>query len=139
MASLPVILVRFRLRMERAGLTAVPESAILWTHPIPADLTDKRPVCLEYQVSVSNDSFANPVASGQVWTTKDVDYSYKVEPTGLKAKQTYFYRCVECLSPLAGADGRFANCADKNNVSPVGRFKTIPYDDDAEVDSVSFA
>jgi hypothetical protein len=34
---------------------------------------------------------------------------------------------------------RFANCADKNNVSPVGRFKTIPYEDDADVDSVSFA
>lgn len=78
----------------------MPESAILWTHPIPADLTDKRPVCLEYQVSVSNDSFANPVASGQVWTTKDVDYSYKVEPTGLKAKQTYFYRCVESTRKL---------------------------------------
>lgn len=73
----------------------MPESVILWTHPTPADPTDKRPICLEYQVSASNDSFTDLVTSGQVWTTVDVDYSYKVEPTGLEAKQTYFYRCVE--------------------------------------------
>jgi alkaline phosphatase D len=117
----------------------VPESVILWTHPTPADLTDKRPVCLEYQVSASNDSFADLIASGQVWTTADVDYSYKVEPKGLTAKQTYYYRWVEACGLLLCAHVRFANCADKNNVSPVGRFKTIPYEDDADVDSVSFA
>jgi hypothetical protein len=32
------------------------------------------------------------LASGQVWTTVDVDYSYKVEAGGLQPKQTYFYR-----------------------------------------------
>ena len=36
-------------------------------------------------------------------------------------------------------DDRFVNCADKTNVSPVGRFKTIPEEDDDGVESVSFA
>lgn len=88
-------------------------------------IQDSRPVCLEYQVSKTNGSWSELVASNQVWTTADVDYSYKVEAGGLSPKETYYYR--------------FVNCADKNNASPVGRFKTIPHEDDATVDSVSFA
>ncbi|TYJ52803.1 hypothetical protein B9479_006566 [Cryptococcus floricola] len=101
-----------------------PNSVILWTHPVPST-DDSRPVCLEYQVSTSNSSWSELVTSDQVWTTHDVDYSYKVEAVNLEPKQTYFYR--------------FVNCADKDNVSPVGRFKTIPYQDDDDIDSLSFA
>jgi len=101
-----------------------PESVILWTHPVPAQ-NDPRPICLEYQVSTSNSSWDNLVSSNQVWTTTDIDYSYKVEAGGLKPKSTYYYR--------------FVNCADASNVSPVGRFKTIPKDTDDSFDKVSFA
>ncbi|ODO01897.1 hypothetical protein L198_02626 [Cryptococcus wingfieldii CBS 7118] len=55
-----------------------PNSVILWTHPVPST-DDFRPVCLEYQVSNSNSSWSELVTSDQVWTTQDVDYSYKVE------------------------------------------------------------
>lgn len=103
-----------------------PDSVILWTHPLPTDTSDTRPICLEYQVSAYNDTKAwSTVSSGQVWTTTDVDYSYKVEATGLQPKEWYYYR--------------FVNCADSGNVSPVGIFKTIPTEDDEDVDSVSFA
>ncbi|RSH92955.1 hypothetical protein EHS25_008403 [Saitozyma podzolica] len=103
-----------------------PDSVILWTHPVPSTL-DPRPVCLEYQVSPTNGTGESwsTLASGQVWTTSDVDYSYKVEATGLQPKTTYYYR--------------FANCADETNVSPVGRFKTIPEEWDDQVEDVSFA
>ncbi len=80
-----IILVGFQLNI-------VSDSVILWTHPVPEDSSDTRPICLEYQVSSSNDTFSDLVTSGQVWTTKDVDYSYKVEAGGLEPKQTYFYR-----------------------------------------------
>ncbi|WWD16925.1 hypothetical protein CI109_101357 [Kwoniella shandongensis] len=99
------------------------DSVILWTHPVPST-PDPRPVCLEYQVSNSNDTWSDLVTSDQVWTTSDVDYSYKVEAKGLTPKSTYFYR--------------FVNCADKSNASPVGRFKTTPTEDDEDVDKVSF-
>ncbi|WWC58036.1 uncharacterized protein I303_100571 [Kwoniella dejecticola CBS 10117] len=101
-----------------------PDSVILWTHPVVTS-EDSRPVCLEYQVSKNNDSWSDLVASDQVWTTADVDYSYKVEAGGLEPKTTYYYR--------------FVNCADKNNASPVGRFKTTPTEDDNEIDKLSFA
>ena len=66
---------------------------ILWTHPVPSDTSDTRPICLEYQVSTYNDSSSwDTITSGQVWTTVDVDYSYKVEATGLQPKQWYYYR-----------------------------------------------
>ena len=112
------------MRIDNLRLMSVPNSVILWTHPVPGT-SDPRPVCLEYQVSTTNGSWNNPVTSNQVWTTTDVDYSYKVEAFGLQPQTTYYYR--------------FANCADGTNVSPVGRFKTIPYDWDDTVDEVSFA
>lgn len=100
-----------------------PDSVILWTHPIPST-NDSRPICLEYQISASNTSWST-ISSAQVWTTTDIDYSYKVEAGGLSPKKTYYYK--------------FVNCADKGNASPVGRFKTIPVETDEEIDSVSFA
>nr|XP_019045910.1 hypothetical protein I302_06301 [Kwoniella bestiolae CBS 10118]OCF24840.1 hypothetical protein I302_06301 [Kwoniella bestiolae CBS 10118] len=98
------------------------DSVILWTHPLPST-EDPRPVCLEYQVSKNPDDWSNIVASDQVWTTQDVDYSYKVEPTGLERKTTYYYR--------------FVNCAHESNVSPVGKFKITPEEDDDEIDKLA--
>ena len=69
-----------------------PDSVILWTHPEPTT-TDSRPICLEYQVSASNDSWS-VISSGQAWTTTDVDYSWKMEAGGLQPKSVYYYKQV---------------------------------------------
>lgn len=103
-----------------------PNSAILWTHPVPADSGTNLPVCLRYQTSTSKDFSANNlVDDSYAWTTSEVDYSFKVETTGLSPKTQYFYR--------------FLSCHDHSVVSPVGSFKSIPDHDDDAVDSLKLA
>lgn len=102
------------------------DSAILWTHPVPADNTTKDPVCLQYQVSKSQDfSQGNIVDYGYAWTTSDVDYSYKVETSNLKPLTKYSYR--------------FFACHDHSLVSPTGHFKTLPESNDNHVDKLNIA
>ena len=104
-----------------------PHSAILWTHPVPEDANTNLPVCLRYQTSKSKDDWSkgNLVDDSYAWTTSEVDYSFKVETTGLSPKTQYYYR--------------FFSCHDHSVVSPTGSFKSIPdYDDDA-VDSLKLA
>ncbi|WWC85721.1 uncharacterized protein L201_000587 [Kwoniella dendrophila CBS 6074] len=91
----------------------------------PYNVASGDPESDSYQVSQSNTSWSNLVTSDQIWTTKDVDYSYKVEAKSLQTKQTYYYR--------------FVNCANKDNISPTGRFKTTPVENDDDVDEISFA
>lgn len=52
------------------------DSAILWTHPVPAKDT-KLPLCLKYQTSTDKNNWKGKsiVDSGIAHTTKDVDYS----------------------------------------------------------------
>ncbi|EPQ32001.1 uncharacterized protein PFL1_00199 [Pseudozyma flocculosa PF-1] len=102
------------------------DSAILWTHPVAAEETDK-PICLRYQTSTKPDdwSAASVVDTNYAWTTSEVDYSFKVETTGLKPKTQYWYR--------------FQACHDKSQVSQTGSFKTIPEADDAHVDKLRLA
>lgn len=104
-----------------------PDSAILWTHPVPEDEQTKLPVCLRYQTSKSKDDWSkeNLVDDSYAWTTSEVDYSFKVETVGLSPKTTYYYR--------------FFSCHDHALVSPVGSFKSIPDYDDADVDSLKLA
>ncbi|WVR09810.1 hypothetical protein IAU60_006886 [Kwoniella sp. DSM 27419] len=92
-----------------------PESVILWTHPVPST-ADPRPVCLEYQVSAANDSFSSLVASEQVWTTSDVDYSYKVEAGGLQPKTTYYYRVYSCSNYPFGFFNAYGNAARRDSI-----------------------
>lgn len=103
------------------------DSAILWTHPVPADDSTKLPVCLRYQTSKREGSWSerNLVDDSYAWTTSDVDYSFKVETSGLKAQTQYWYR--------------FFACHDHSLVSPTGTFKTTPSPNDEHVDSLKMA
>ncbi len=104
-----------------------PDSAILWTHPVPADNSTNLPVCLRYQTSTSKNDWSSSsvVDDSYAWTTSEVDYSYKVETTNLRPKTDYYYR--------------FFSCHDHSLVSPVGHFKTIPDYNDDNVDSLKLA
>ncbi len=92
------------------------KSAIIWTHPVPADNVST--VCLKYETSTSKTDWSKKsvVDSGEVKTTRDVDYSVKLETKKLKPYTKYYYR--------------FSSCADSSNVSPVGSFKTVPKEGD---------
>ncbi|KLJ06046.1 alkaline phosphatase [Blastomyces silverae] len=68
------------------------------------------PVCVEYKVA-RDDKMRKVVTGGEVWTSSDVDYTVKVEATGLKPYTTYYYQFTVC---------------DSKNSSPIGRTKTTP-------------
>jgi alkaline phosphatase D len=103
------------------------DSAILWTHPIPADNTTNEPICLRYETSKVKGSWKQEdiVDSSYAWTTSDVDYSFKVETSNLQPLTQYYYR--------------FSACHDHSMISPTGTFKTIPLPDDCKVDSLKMA
>lgn len=82
----------------------------------------KSPVCLNFAVA-TDEKLSNVVDSGTVYTSSDVDYTVKVEATGLKAYTYYYYRFTVCNS---------------KNSSPVGRTKTTPGAKDT-VNTVSLA
>ncbi|KXJ89933.1 PhoD-like phosphatase [Microdochium bolleyi] len=69
------------------------------------------PICVEWTISADKSGTKHPLSSGKVFTSSDVDYTVKVEATKLKGFTTYYYQFKVCGS---------------NNVSPVGRTKTIP-------------
>lgn len=61
---------------------------------------------------VVDTSQGSVVASGHAFTSYDVDFTVKVEATGLTALTPYSYQ--------------FANCAKPDQVSPVGKTRTAP-------------
>ncbi|KAI9695421.1 MAG: hypothetical protein M1820_008606 [Bogoriella megaspora] len=109
-----------------------PDSVILWTRVAPmfdndhsnASVTGYRPlyghenyanvstgpVCVQYKVA-EDKNLQNVVNSGQVYTSSDVDYTVKVEATGLQPYTQYYYQFNVC-----GSD----------KVSQLGRTKTTP-------------
>ncbi|OJD15955.1 hypothetical protein AJ78_03824 [Emergomyces pasteurianus Ep9510] len=68
------------------------------------------PICVEYKVAKVSE-MQEVVNEGEVWTSSDVDYTVKVEATGLDPFTTYYYQFNVCKSDI---------------FSPVGRTKTIP-------------
>ncbi|KAL4879874.1 PhoD-like phosphatase-domain-containing protein [Aspergillus karnatakaensis] len=68
------------------------------------------PICVEYRV-FSDKQAKKVVDEGRAFTSSDVDYTIKVEATGLKPFTNYWYRFNVCGS---------------ENVSPLGRTKTSP-------------
>ncbi len=80
-------------------------SVIIWTRATPdaAGL-----VRIRWEVA-ADEAFDSVVASGEGTTTADVDYTAKVDVSGLDAGTTYFYRFVV-----------------QDVVSPVGRTRTLP-------------
>lgn len=115
------------------------DSVILWTRIAPSLESDKsnitvegnvpfysheteryikdssNPICLEWKIA-TDPALTAVVNSGQAFTTSDIDYTVKVEATGLAPFTTYYYQ--------------FAICGT-SNASPVGRTKTAPSEDDA--------
>lgn len=76
----------------------------------PDQTVSTAPICVEYKVSLTSD-FDKVVSGGKAYTSSDVDYTVKVEATGLEAFTRYYYRFNVC---------------DSNNTSPLGRTKTVP-------------
>ena len=101
------------------------DSVILWTRLAPISNTTQltAPLCLTYQVSTKSDC-SDTVTSGTVYTSSDVDFTVKVEASGLKAFTTYYYRFKSC---------------DGSVTSPIGRTKTAPGPDDEVKSGIKFA
>jgi len=81
------------------------DGVILWTRLTPA--ADGL-VRVAWEVSESAD-FTTIVASGQGTTSAEVDYTVKVDVTGLAADRSYYYRFTS-----------------GDNTSPLGRTRTLP-------------
>ncbi len=84
---------------------ALDNSVIIWTRatPVSAGL-----VRIRWEVA-TDEAFDNVVASGEGTTNADVDYTAKVDVTGLDAGATYYYRFLV-----------------QDVASPVGRTRTLP-------------
>ena len=123
-----------------------PDSVILWTRAAPMVDNDdsnitiegtvplynhdtqsyvrasKSPVCVSYVVATDKE-LIDVVTQGKGYTSSDIDYTVKVEATGLQPFTEYWYQFSVCGS---------------NNKSPIGRTKTVPNHDD-DLTSVSVA
>ena len=82
---------------------------IIWTHAKYNNLDND--VYVKYEVAL-DDIFTNIVKSGIAQTNKSVDFTVKVDVTELQENTTYYYR--------------FVNIDNKENISPIGRTRTIP-------------
>ncbi|KAI9216484.1 PhoD-like phosphatase-domain-containing protein [Blastocladiella britannica] len=96
----------------------IANAVILWTKVVPTDTTGTATV--EYHVATDVD-FKNIVKTGAVVTSSEVDFTVKVDATGLQPETKYFYRFLS---------GGVA--------SPVGKTKTLMLAD-AKVDSFKAA
>src|SRR5579859_3569632 len=69
------------------------DRVILWSRLAPISNYTKviSPICLVYQVSPSR-SFTEVLTQGRTYTSSDVDYTVKVDATGLQPFTWYYYR-----------------------------------------------
>ena len=77
----------------------LPDRVILWTRVTPQDQT--APVTVEWEIATDTE-LQSVVASGSVTTQASRDFTVKVDPTGLLANTTYYYRfrSGEVTSPI---------------------------------------
>ncbi|KAL4265206.1 PhoD-like phosphatase metallophosphatase domain-containing protein [Pleurotus pulmonarius] len=90
-------------------------SVLLWTRAVPASSTgalpdQSVPVCVSFKISTSN-TLSPVIDSGEAFTSYDVDFTVKVEATGLKPDTKYFFQ--------------FSDCTNAETVSPVGATRTF--------------
>ncbi|KAF7440535.1 hypothetical protein PC9H_000881 [Pleurotus ostreatus] len=90
-------------------------SVLLWTRAVPAlstgALPDQSvPVCVSFKISTSN-TLSPVIDSGEAFTSYDVDFTVKVEATGLQPDTRYFFQ--------------FSDCTNAESVSPVGATRTF--------------
>ncbi|KAH8832807.1 PhoD-like phosphatase-domain-containing protein [Flagelloscypha sp. PMI_526] len=91
-------------------------SVILWTRAAPVDgsaVKPSIPICVSYKISEA--SSGNVIDSGDAFTSYDVDFTVKVEATGLSPDTKYTYQ--------------FADCTNSKTVSPEGKTRTLPSPD----------
>ncbi|KAG6883107.1 hypothetical protein C0993_007797 [Termitomyces sp. T159_Od127] len=93
-------------------------SVLLWTRaeaispPGSTALPDQSvPVCVSYKIFSNPELSGNPADSGSAFTSYDVDWTLKVEATGLEADTKYWFQ--------------FADCTNPNSVSPIGATRTF--------------
>ncbi|RYP54975.1 hypothetical protein DL768_000291 [Monosporascus sp. mg162] len=111
------------------GDAAVSGTAPLYSHDTESFIAaDPDPVCVEWRVWEFGErgeggTAGAVVASGEAYTTGDIDYTVKVEATGLQPFTTYNYQFRVCGSDVE---------------SPLGRTKTAP-EKDADVSEIKLA
>ncbi|KAK3987697.1 alkaline phosphatase [Cladorrhinum sp. PSN332] len=126
-----------------------PDSVILWTRVAPSASSDTsnatvtgdvelynheteqyiradpNPICVDWKVWTFNSSTtSSPVSQGKAYTTSDIDFTIKVEASGLSPFTRYSYQFAICNS---------------NKTSPLGATKTAPSPDSDDLDSISLA
>ncbi|KAK7683869.1 hypothetical protein QCA50_013247 [Cerrena zonata] len=91
-------------------------SVLLWTRAVPASSTGPQPdqsvpICLSFKIFNNPQLSGKAIDSGEAFTSYDVDFTLKVEATGLKPDTKYWYQFADCINP--------------KSVSPVGTTRTI--------------
>ncbi|KAI0022599.1 alkaline phosphatase-like protein [Xylariomycetidae sp. FL0641] len=103
------------------GNATVEGTVPLYSHETQTYIkADPNPVCVNWAVYSGKGEKA---AGGTAYTTSDIDYTVKVEATGLQPFADYTYQFTVCNS---------------NTTSPLGRTKTAPAPD-ADVDELTLA
>ncbi|KZT28455.1 hypothetical protein NEOLEDRAFT_1175772 [Neolentinus lepideus HHB14362 ss-1] len=93
-------------------------SVLLWTRAVPVAtstgaLPDQDvPICVSYKVFSNPQLSGSVINSGEAFTSYDVDWTVKVEATGLEPDNRYWYQ--------------FADCTNAVMASPVGATRTLP-------------
>jgi len=90
---------------------AVPDEVAVLGQPVSSQSPESVPVCVQFVIHATPELSGRPIDSGQAFTSYDVDFTVKVEATGLKPDTKYFYQ--------------FADCTNTSSTSPVGTTRTI--------------
>ncbi|KAI0065426.1 hypothetical protein BV25DRAFT_1913479 [Artomyces pyxidatus] len=94
-------------------------SVLLWTRAVPASVADGSspvpdqsvPVCVSWKIFRSASLSGRPIDTGEAFTSYDVDFTVKVEATGLQPDTKYWYL--------------FADCTNPSSTSPTGVTRTL--------------
>ncbi|KAG9080719.1 hypothetical protein FS749_007928 [Ceratobasidium sp. UAMH 11750] len=88
-------------------------SVLLWTRAYPQGSGPDQsvPACVQYQVYDNEQLKGNVTAKGSAFTSREVDFTVKVEVKGLQADTWYWYI--------------FNDCTNSSTVSPKGRTRTL--------------
>ena len=69
------------------------------------------PTCVSFGIFDNANLRGRPIDSGEAFTSYDVDFTLKVEATGLKPDTKYWFQ--------------FADCTNPKTVSPIGQTRTL--------------